>query len=159
MTNTPGLIVVGVDGTISGDAALAFAVDEAERSGDRLEVITTWDTRTALTSLDAAYGLVMSPAEYLAQGQAERAQKEALERAMAGRRRPPVVRALVVRGDAGRVLVSAGRQGRLLVVGCRPDRRARGLLGRSVSRYCARNFSGPLTTVSPTWSRDGANPS
>jgi Universal stress protein family len=42
MSQRPGIIVVGVDGSREGDAALAFALEEAARCGDAVEVVTAW---------------------------------------------------------------------------------------------------------------------
>ena len=45
-----GLVVVGVDGTAESDAALAFALDEAARSGDSVKVVTVWHPTTPALS-------------------------------------------------------------------------------------------------------------
>src|SRR4051812_14682832 len=41
-TQRPGLVVVGVDDTVASRAALAFALAEAARCGDTVEVVTAW---------------------------------------------------------------------------------------------------------------------
>ena len=72
MTTASAVIVVGVDGTPASDTALAFAIDEAVRSHDSVEMVTAWDTDVALTSLDLVYGVVMSAKEHQAKATAER---------------------------------------------------------------------------------------
>jgi nucleotide-binding universal stress UspA family protein len=147
MTTPPALIVVGVDGTPEADAALAFAIDEAARSRDTLELVTAWDTDTTLTSLDEVYGVVMSRAEYRAQQEAERHQRAALDRVMAGRPGAIVVTARVVRGRPGPVLVDAARTARLLVVGSRSLGPVRAMIRGSVRRYCMRCSDAAVVVV------------
>jgi nucleotide-binding universal stress UspA family protein len=147
MTTGPAVIVVGVDGTPASDAALTFAIDEATRSHDSVEMVTAWDTDVALTSLDLAYGVVMSERERQAKAYAERTQQEALERVLAGAQPTVVIAGQVVRGQPGQVLVEAARHARLLVVGTRALGPVRAALLGSISRYCARHASGPLAVV------------
>ncbi len=147
MTTVPTLIVVGVDETPQSDAALAFAIDEATRSGDSLELITAWDTDTSLTSLDLGYGPVMSEAEHVAQRTAEQVQQDSLDRVLAGRPQTIAVASRVVRGKPGPVLVEAAGKARLLVVGTRALGPVRAAILGSVSRYCARHAAGALAVV------------
>src|SRR5689334_377672 len=147
MTTTPSLIVVGVDGTPQSDHALEFALDEAIRSGDSLELVTAWDTDTSLTALDLAYGVVMSEAEHEAQRNAERLQQESLDRVLAGRPQTMSIATRVIRGQPGPVLVEAAGKARLLVVGTRSLGPVRAAILGSVSRYCARHAVGALVVV------------
>ena len=64
-------IVVGVDGTAAGRAALTFAVREANRRGGGLDVVTAWTWAGPYDEL-----LVTSPQE--ARTRAERIQDEAI---------------------------------------------------------------------------------
>lgn len=147
MTTASALIVVGVDGTPESDVALAFAIDEATRCRDSLEVVTAWDTETSLTSVDLVYGVAEFPTEAQAQQQAERRQQEVLERVLGGRPHSIVIATQVVRGQPGPVLVEAARKARLLVVGTRALGPVRAAILGSVSRYCARHAEGPLVVV------------
>jgi nucleotide-binding universal stress UspA family protein len=150
MTTTPAVIVVGVDGTPASDAALTFAIDEAVRSHDSVEMVTAWDTDVALTSLDLAYGVVMSETERQAKAEAERTQQDALQRVLAGTQPPVVIAGQVVRGRPGLVLVEAARRARLLVVGTRALGPVRAALLGSISRYCAQHASIALAIVPAT---------
>lgn len=147
MTTVPALIVVGVDGTPESDAALAFAIDEATRSGDALEMVTAWDTDTSLTSLDLVYGVATFETEREAQQRAERQQQESLERVLAGRPQSITVASRVIRGQPGPVLVHAARKARLLVVGTRALGSVRAAILGSISRYCAKHADGALVVV------------
>ena len=140
-----GLVVVGVDGTAEGDAALAFAVDEAARSGDSVEVVTVWHPLVpALSYPVLPVGATPADREALRRS-AETVQQEALERVSL----PPdvPVSTQVVEGDPGQVLVAAARTARLLVVGSRALGYVRAALLGSVSRYCAHHAAVPVVVV------------
>jgi nucleotide-binding universal stress UspA family protein len=147
MTTNPALIVVGVDGTAESDAALAFAIDEAARSRDALELVTAWDAESSLSAMDLAYGMVLSEPEHRAKEEAERQQQESLERVLGDRPQPTAVASQVIRGRPGPVLVEAARKARLLVVGTRSLGPVRAALLGSVSRYCAQHTTGALVVV------------
>jgi hypothetical protein len=57
----PGVVVVGVDGTSVGRAALTFAMREASRRGSELRVVTTWTWNVNAAGFDA--GIAEEPAE------------------------------------------------------------------------------------------------
>jgi nucleotide-binding universal stress UspA family protein len=140
-----GLIVVGVDGTAEGDAALAFAVDEAARSGDCVEVVTVWHPLVpALSYPVLPVGVTVADREALRRSAAA-LQEEALERVTV----PPgvPVSTQVVEGDPGPVLVQAARTARLLVVGSRSLGYVRAALLGSVSRYCAHHAAVAVVVV------------
>jgi nucleotide-binding universal stress UspA family protein len=140
-----GLVVVGVDGTAEGDAALAFAVDEAARSGDCVEVVTVWHPLVpALSYPVLPVGATPADREALRRS-AEAVQEEALERVTV----PPGVPVSreIVEGDPGPMLVEAARTARLLVVGSRALGYVRAALLGSVSRYCAHHAAVPVVVV------------
>ena len=139
------LLVVGVDGTAEGDAALAFALDEAARSGDSVEVVTVWHPLVpALSYPVLPVGATPADREALRR-YAEAVQQEALQRVSV----PPgvPVSTQVVEGETGPVLVEAARAARLLVVGSRALGYVRAALLGSVSRYCAHHAAVPVVVV------------
>ncbi|WP_157002320.1 universal stress protein [Agromyces laixinhei] len=107
-------VVVGVDGSHASDHALAFAADEAERLGEPLIAVHSWDV-VAMVGGEYGYGAPLIATDDLA-----RAEAEILETALA-----PVVAAhpglevqrVVVAGDPVNDLTEAAIEARLLVVG------------------------------------------
>jgi nucleotide-binding universal stress UspA family protein len=145
MSQPAGLIVVGVDESPEGDAALTFALEEAARCGDAVEIVTAWHVDLPVLSYPAVAqaGTLPSPSELRAD--AERVQRQALARATvpAG----VTVSSEVVEGLPGQQLVEAARTARLLVVGSRGIGPIRAVLLGSVSRYCAHHASCPVVVV------------
>jgi nucleotide-binding universal stress UspA family protein len=133
-TPKPGLIVVGVDGSSQGDAALAFALDEATRCGDAVEIVTAWTIDIEGAPLMPVYaGAAAGDPEK----DAEQIQDDALA-AVLGNGTPPVtVSRRIVRGEPGRALVDAAQHARLLVVGSRSLGPIKAAVLGSVSRYVA----------------------
>nr|BFD87047.1 universal stress protein [Streptomyces sp. Xyl84] len=101
-----GLVVVGVDGSSSSDAAVAQAAREARRRGARLRVVhaLSWPARPMYAPLDPA------PLNRLAHDAAERARSVVPE--------VEVTHAVVV-GDAVPVLSAESRTADVVVVGRR----------------------------------------
>jgi nucleotide-binding universal stress UspA family protein len=144
MNRQQGIIVVGVDGGPQGDDALRFAVEEAERTGDTVEVVTAFVLSTPPVT---GYGLVSDlptledmrrEAQAGQDASVARVLKDARELEMAFR---------VERGGAGPVLVRAAERARLLVVGSRGHGPVRAVLLGSVSRYCAHHARCPVVIV------------
>ena len=107
-------VVVGVDGSHISDHALAFAADEAERSGEPLIAVHSWDV-VAMVGGEYGYGAPLIAADDLA-----RAESEILDAALA-----PIVAAhpalevqrSVVAGDPVHDLTEAAMEASMLVVG------------------------------------------
>ncbi|MBM7829881.1 nucleotide-binding universal stress UspA family protein [Agromyces cerinus] len=107
-------IVVGVDGSHISDHALAFAADEADRTGEPLIAVHSWDV-VAMVGGEYGYGAPLIAADDLA-----RAEEEILDAALA-----PVtaahpgleVRRTVVAGDPVHDLTEAASEASMLVVG------------------------------------------
>jgi nucleotide-binding universal stress UspA family protein len=146
MTTGPGLIVVGVDGSRRGVDALAFALDEAARCGDSVEMVTAWIVDLPQVSIPVVPVAVTPPAGQDLTTHAEEIQDRALAAVGAPKVGVSVARR-VVHGDAGRVLVEASRNARLLVVGSRSLGPVSAALLGSVSGYCARHAACPVVVV------------
>jgi nucleotide-binding universal stress UspA family protein len=150
-------IVVGVDGTDSSLAALAFAAGEATRWGEPLEAVNAWldvlvpaqvgsmdvapVPRTGSTDLRE-----VDPQTNLLRSRHQALLHEAVSVAL---RTSPglVVTERVVQGEASRVLQQVSSSRRLLVVGNHGRSRiARFLLG-SVSRAVVQAAAGPTIVV------------
>jgi len=127
---SPALIVVGVDGSPGAAAALVFALTEAARAGDSVEVVTASDVMAPALSHPRAYA-GSSPLDRAALRQhAEEIQQQALQQVEIPM--SVVVSTQLVEGAASPVLVEAARRARLLVVGSRSIGSLKaGVLGRS----------------------------
>jgi nucleotide-binding universal stress UspA family protein len=131
------LIVAGVDGSAAGDHALAWALDHARRTGGSVEVVTAWTAAAAV-----------APAESLTDsGQAERVQRDSVERALSTATPSPAVAMEVVEGDSGAALVEAARRADLLVLGSHGHRMSYNLLVGSTSAYCLRHAHCPVVVI------------
>lgn len=145
MSQPSGLIVVGVDGSPQGDAALEFALQEAARWGDSVHVVTAWHVDLPPLSYPTLPQAGTLPSRSELKAHAEDIQRQALERAGVPGDAP--VSTEVVEGLAGHALVEAARDARLLVVGSRTVGEIRAVLLASVSRYCAHHASCPVVVV------------
>jgi nucleotide-binding universal stress UspA family protein len=138
--NQPSVIVVGVDGTSAGQAALAFAMREAAVRGSALEVVTTWQWNVAYYP-----SLGEKPADV--RSRAQDIQYAAISVALAHTAAPPVISRRVVEGEAGPVLIDVARDADYLVVGTEhKNAMSRVILG-SVSLYCMRHAACPVVVV------------
>jgi nucleotide-binding universal stress UspA family protein len=136
----PSVIVVGVDGKSTGQAALMFAMREATMRGSALEVVTAW-------TWDAAYLPTLGVQPAAVRERAEQAQEVAISAALASTIAPPVISRHVVQGEAGPALLEVAKPADYLVVGTEHRSAvSRALLG-SVSRYCMRHATCPVVVV------------
>ncbi len=133
------VIVVGVDGTPEGAAALLFALDEGVRRDCSVEVVTTWSWgepyEAMATGLDAA------------RQAAEEIQDQQLHEVIRKLDVVPVVSRLVVEGEPGPVLVHMANHASYLVVGHSHKGALRRALLGSVSDYCVRHSRVPVMVV------------
>src|SRR4028118_2324835 len=106
----PSVIVVGVDGTSTGQAALIFAMREAAMRGSALEVVTAW-------TWDAPRHPALGARRAAVRERAEQAQEAAISAALASTSAPPVISRHVVRGEPGPALLEVARAADYLVVG------------------------------------------
>lgn len=114
-------IVVGVDGSVAGVAALGWAADEAARRGCDLEAVVVTETENT----------------------------ETFDQVQAAAARYPAVRTRYVRttGAPGPALVLAARGAAMLVVGSHGHGRLAGALLGSVSAYCSAHAGCPVVVV------------
>ena|SRR6478752_6747805 len=130
MTQKKAPIVVGVDDTEAGRAALSFAMREATKRGSSLDVVTAWTPRTLV---DREY--------------AQDVQDLAVAGALRGLEGSPTLSRQVVEGDAATVLLAMARTADYLVVGA-----GRGIFGEStplgsVTEQCVRAAGCPVLVV------------
>jgi nucleotide-binding universal stress UspA family protein len=132
-------IVVGVDGSEHGDAALAFAAEEARLRDAELEVLLAWPPilttghwvpveeesplREPMELLDAVIGRVLGPEIDV-----------------------PIVRSTPLEAPAPALLEASGRAD-LLVVGSRGRGGFKGLLLGSVGQQCVVHARCPVVVV------------
>jgi nucleotide-binding universal stress UspA family protein len=141
-------VVVGVNGSLGGLAALHHGVEEARRRDALLVPVLAWTPPDG----EAAYRHSPCPPmlrewEREAAGRLDTAFEQAFGGYPAGLR----TRAVVARGPAGQILVSAAdAPGDLLVVGAGRRGRVRRVLHGSVARYCLAHAACPVVAVPPS---------
>ncbi|MFC3890875.1 universal stress protein [Lentzea rhizosphaerae] len=133
-------IVVGVDGSAAGAAALRWAAEEARQHGCPIDAVSVWH-------MD--YGVMMSPgaaASGLDPASIEAANRSVLDAATADVDDVDV-RRILIEGDVKKLLVEMSRDARMLVVGNRGHGAAVELLLGSVSAYCVHHASCPVVVI------------
>lgn len=138
------LIVVGVDGSEPGVAALRFAASEARTHGARLRAVIAW----MIPSDFYMTGFTVALSD-LSQELAREA-KEALDGALDGLASEldgVEVDRVVLQGQAAGVLLEEAQEADLLVVGSRGRGGFSGLLLGSVSQQCAHHAAPPIVIV------------
>ncbi len=130
-------VVVGVDGSPHSEAALRWALAEAEQRGGEVTAVFAW--QVPFTSFPGLYDR-----EAL-----EKASREFLvEQVSAVAPRPAVpLLPLVAEGDPAEALLAASKDADLLVLGTRGRSRLAGLLLGSVSQLCAAAAQCPVLLV------------
>jgi nucleotide-binding universal stress UspA family protein len=137
-------IVVGIDGSAESQAALEWAVHEAERSSAEIDAVLAYDSGLAWIDVGSEYQAV------IVEQSAKQAQEDlhrTLEAVPSVRKSAVTVHPLVVEGPPARVLVELGRNADLLVVGTRGRGGFAGLLLGSVSQRCAERSPCPVVVV------------
>jgi len=140
-----GPVVVGVDGTPFGQAALGFAAELARSLGSGLTAVHTWTDVAA----DRAGGLHrIDDDEAALAGQAAMRLDAALAQVTAACPQLPVERSVV--GDTPlRALMNAAAGARLIVVGHRSSRPGRGMALGSTSQALVEFAPCPVAVVKP----------
>jgi nucleotide-binding universal stress UspA family protein len=139
-------IVVGIDGSHSSEAALNWALRQADLTGSTLEAIVTWEWPTA-------GGLGMAaPSDFDPKADATKILNDAIASAEPGHDHVSI-ESRIVGGPAGMALVEASRGADLLVVGSRGHNELVSVLLGSVSEHCVTHAHSPVLVV-----RDGEEP-
>lgn len=136
------VVVVGVDGSKHGEAALEFAAHEAALRGAALRVVCAWEVAPgSMLSVGLVSGLMESFRD-----EAEAIVTKAISRV--GELQPSVdCEPRVVEGHAGSVLLDEGRDAILMVLGSRGRGEVAGLLLGSVSHQVLHHAPCPVTVV------------
>jgi nucleotide-binding universal stress UspA family protein len=138
MTNTKN-VVVGVDGSADGAAAVRWAEEYAAMTGADLTLVTAWHWPTS-------YGVPMAWEGWDPAVDAE----QVVEKAAAGLSLPSErVHVRVECGSAGDVLVRCSAGASALVVGTRGHGTLTGTLLGSVSGYCVHHADCAVVVVRP----------
>src|SRR5690348_12635343 len=134
MSDNQGKIVVGVDGSAPADAALHWAIRQAELTGETVEAVMAWEFPVIAASYGWAPVVVSDNVDLRAI--ADKTLDEAISRATGADCNVKVERT-VIEGYPPAVLVEQSADADLLVVGSRGHGTfAEALLG-SVSQHCS----------------------
>ena len=133
-------IVVGIDGSASSVAALAWAATQAELTGSLLDAVISWEWPNAYGN--GSY----LPDDYDPATDAQKVLDDAIEK-VRGTHPDLTIRAVVVEGHPAPALIKASRGADLLVVGSRGRGEFSGMVLGSVSDYCTHHVSCPITIV------------
>jgi nucleotide-binding universal stress UspA family protein len=133
-------IVVGVDGSEPSRRALAWAADQARRTGAELEVVTTWEYPTT-------FGWAPPyPQGFDPEGDTRKALEETVG-AVLGPDPDVAVRLTVREGHPAPVLTEMAAGAAMLVVGSRGHGAFMGMLLGSVSEHCVSHAPCPVVVV------------
>ncbi len=134
-------IVVGVDGSDSSKAALAWAIKQARLTGAAVEAVITWQ-------FPATYGY---PVPGTPDVDLEKVATQVLTTAIAevaGPDEPVTIKSTVVEGNPARALLDASAGAELLVVGSRGHSGFVGALLGSVGQHCVHHATCPVVVIS-----------
>jgi nucleotide-binding universal stress UspA family protein len=137
-------IVVGVDGSPSADAALRWALRQAELTGGSVDAVIAWEYPASM----AGYGMAPVP-DYDDSAFREIAEKTLTE-AISNVVDPASevrVRLQVVEGNAAEMLLTAAGGAGLLVVGSRGHGGFAGALLGSVGQHCVHHAHCPVVVI------------
>jgi len=137
-------IVVGVDGSPSSQAALAWAVSQAELTGATVEAVIAWHYPVMVGGVPFAPIEAVQTADY--REFAARTLNDAIEETVA-RDAPVKVSAAVREGNAAHALLDASDGADLLVVGSRGHGGFTEALLGSVSQACVHHAPCPVVIV------------
>ncbi len=144
----PRGLVVGVDGTDGGSAALSFAMREAARRGSPLEVITVW-TQPAEGPSDMADEGSAGGSSERTRRRAQHVQDRAVALTLQQVDARPTLTRQVVEGDVGQVLLRLARHADYLVVGGAAYDPSRPTSQGRVRDFCIRHANCAVVLVPP----------
>ena len=143
-----GLIVVGVDGSKSAQAALEFALEEAARWSAHVRAVTAFHPPEYWPVVyGMAGGMVVPPTTAELADDAERTARQALVDATGATARTVPVDVRVVPGSAGQVLLDQAADADLLVVGHRGRGGIASACLGSVGLQCVLHAACPVVVV------------
>jgi nucleotide-binding universal stress UspA family protein len=137
-------IVVGVDGSGPSVKALEWAVEQARRTGAKIEAVQAWEVPTMYGS-----GMMVLPGGEEFDKSARRSLEAAVNHALGGRMDVEVEHH-TVGGHPAKSLIDMSEGADLLVVGSRGHGGFVGSLIGSVSHYCVNHASCPVVVVRDT---------
>lgn len=136
--------LVGVDGSDNSLHAVEWTIDQAVGRDVRVVVVAAWSP-PIMTGGGAPEGVALQYWDEFSQSAATIADTVVAERARDGVR----LEARVVEGSPAQVLLDAGRDAELLVVGARGHGRVKGLVLGSVSQRCVTHGTVPTAIIPP----------
>jgi nucleotide-binding universal stress UspA family protein len=139
------VIVVGVDDSPLGKAALAYALHEASLRGTRVRAVHAWDAVPVVTVGGPG---VIPPVESEPLREAATGRLRAIVESVAGERADDVER-VVVEGPAGDAILENAGDAELIVVGTRAHGAIAELFLGSVSHHVVKHAHCPVTVVPP----------
>jgi len=131
-------IVVGVDGSPESVQALKWAAALAPTLGTVITAVTAWHFETVVSPYAAT--------EWDPEADALEVISDAVGEAF-GEEPPEGLRTLCRRGNPAQVLIDAGRDARMIIVGSRGHGGFAGLLLGSVSQACVEHATCPVLVV------------
>ncbi|MEU5266883.1 universal stress protein [Amycolatopsis sp. NPDC021455] len=137
-----GRIVVGVDGSDAGTAALLWAAAQAETSGAELDVVTVWTYDAMLDDTSVNRSI----------GEARRMHVHELEELVTAVTKGftgVTARCSAPDGDPADILVDWAADAAMLVVGSHGKGKLREVLTGSVSGACLRRATCPVVVIPP----------
>jgi nucleotide-binding universal stress UspA family protein len=147
-----GPVVVGVDGSAEGEAALGFACEEASLRGGSITAVHTWSQ--LVSGAFQAHASAADPARIL-----EEERRKLVEQLASWQDKYPrlTIEAVVERGHPVRTLVAHGEHARLIVAGSRGRGGFPGMLLGSTSRSLIAHSPCPVAVVRPLATPAGAS--
>ena len=137
-------IVVGVDGSPSADAALRWAVRQAEVTSGSVDAVIAWEYPVLASSYGMAPVAMYDDTDF--GGLAQKRLTEAVSKAVSPGS-DVEVRERVAEGNAAQVLRDAAKGADLLVVGSRGHGEFVGALLGSVSQQCVHHAPCPVVVI------------
>lgn len=137
-------IVVGVDGSAPSIKALEWAIEQARRTGAKVEAVQAWEVPTMYGT-----GMMVLPGGEEFDKSARQSLETAVNHALAGKL-DVTVEHHTVGGHPAKTLIDMAEGADLLVVGSRGHGGFVGSLIGSVSHYCVNHAGCPVVVVRET---------